>query len=234
MDLLFDFFTTLEKELQSDLIALRIKILDKINIIKRLYSLNIIPDFNRYELYTIVNEMKKLFTYIITQGNYSYLKKNYDILNKKLGGILHSMYTRSGYHILLRNIPMYGVPKEMKEREMVTSHHIYDTLVNVFGIDMISNVLQVNDTTYLVKVFKYDEQSKLITDSIHGKQIEDKIIQADVIEIKPLIIDDIDHDSSIDFLEKPKDELSDSWTLRMFKYACSVVNRVKGLALHIH
>ncbi len=234
MDLLLDFFTTLEQELQSDLIALRIKILDKINIIKRLYSLNIIPDFNRYELYTIVNEMRKLFTQIINQGNYSYLKKHYDVLNKKLGGILHSMYKRSGYHILLRNIPIYGVPKEMNEREMITSHHIYDTLVSVFGIDMISNVLQVNDTTYLVKVFKYDEQSKLIKDSIHGKQIEDKIIKADVIEIKPLIIDDIDHDSSIDCLETPKDELSDSWTLRMFKYACSFVNRVKGLALNIH
>lgn len=231
MDLLFDFFTILENEFNNDIFALRNKIINKINIIKKLYSLYIVPDFNRNDLIKLVNELRRVFSNIVNQQNYDYVKKHYDALNKKLGGIVHNMYTRSGYHILLRNLPKFGKPIEMNESEVITSHHIYDTLINVFGNEIISNVLQVDDTTYLVKVFKYDDQAKYITEKIDGKQIEDKIIFANIIEQKKIDMNGIDEGD--DVLEN-NDVLSESWTLRMCKYACSIVNRVKGLGLRIY
>ena len=231
METLLDFFIILENEFNNDIFSLRNKIINKINIIKKLYSLYIVPDFSRNDLLKLVNELKHVFTNIVNQQSYDYVKKHYDALNKKLGGIVHNMYTRSGYHILLRNLPKFGKPIEINERETITSHHIYDTLINVFGNDIISNVLQVDDTTYLVKVFRYDDQAKLITGKIDGKQIEDNIILANTIEQKKIDMNDIDEGD--DVVEK-NDVLSDSWSLRMCKYAFSIVNKVKGLALRIY
>lgn len=231
MDLLFDFFTLLENEFNHDIFALKTKIINKINIIKRLHSLYIVPDFTRNDLINLVKELKRLFENIVNQSNIISLKKHYDIMNKRLGGLLHNMYIRSGYHILMRNIPHYGKPIEMIEKEIVTSHHIYETLVNIFGDGYISNVLQVDDTTYLVRVFSYDEQAKLITDKIDLKQIEDKIIHANIIEQKKYDLDDIDNDDNIQIKQ---DLLSDSWSQRMFKYASSFVNQIRGLSLRMY
>lgn len=231
MDLLFDFFTTLENEFNNDIFSLKTKIINKINIIKRLYSMYIVPDFTTNDMIHLVKELKRLFENSINQSNMLSIKKYYDIMNKRLGGVLHNMYSRSGYHILLRNIPKIGKPKDLDEKELITSQHIYETLVNVFGDGYISNVLQVDDTTYLVKVFTYDEQAKFITDRIDSKQIEDKIIKATIIEKKKSDLDSIDIDDNIHIKE---DSLSDSWSQRMFKYACSFVNKVKGLALSIY
>jgi len=230
MDLLFDFFTTLEDEFNSDIFSLKTKILNKINIIKRLHSLYIMPDFTKNDLMELVKELKKLLMNVLNVSNMVVIKKQYDIMNKRLGGVLHNMYSRSGYHILMRNIPRFGRPKDVEEKEVITSQHIYDTLVSVFGEGYISNVLQVDDTTYLIKVFFYEEQARYIIEKIDNKQIEDKIINVDIIEQKKYDLDTIDTDDNINI----KDSLSDSWSQRMFKYACSFVNQVKGLALRIY
>ena len=190
-------FINLLNEIESNItndpiVKMQMKIVKKIEIIKLCY-------FNNFKVASkLFNDLDKYATLLKTvKVSYNPLKlfkftesvnKNYTILNKILGDIVHNIYAQSEYNLILTNVPeTQKLESKMDDIdgddgdgvecdvEFITSQHIYDTMCAFTNDENVIKVLQITSNTYLIKVKDVTVATHLI-DTLHGNFIHNNVI----------------------------------------------------------
>jgi len=179
------------------------KITTNINIIKNIYTNNIICNENKIK--KIFSSLKTL-QLIENKNNYlTYYRK----IRKELGRIINDMYRYSGYHVLMSNIPVKAIPiannkiDDIDNLETVNSEVMFDTIEHFIGSSSVKTIFQVSPNIYLVKMKGVNDIIKLCN-LLDKMQISQNIIKVELIEgdddenivepvvvVKPVVVSEV-------------------------------------------
>jgi hypothetical protein len=192
---LFDIFNDINITIINNNLAMKDKIIKRINIIKKLVNTNInVLNYTNVKKDNLFNILKSL--------NYKLMsvKKNHSKLNVKLntilGLIIHNAYLSSEYQVLLSNIPNSAKQIVDNKINIIDIESIYDTIEHYIGKNRVIKVIQIDNDKYLIK-FKDINDAEKLCNLINNMMIEPNIITAKI--IKNDKIEDIDIDIEIEY-----------------------------------
>jgi len=195
---LLDFFNDINNNFinnnDNNNICIKKKICKKIDVIKSLEQSNI--DVLNYD----ADKKSNLFNYLhsINQKmmmiNNKHNKLNNNI-NNILGKIIHNAYLKSGFHVLISNMPEIATQIANNKINIVDEETIYDTIEYYSGENSVLEVIKIDSNKYLAK-FKYMNDARLFSSLIHKMQVETNIIKVEMLEYIETIFNTEDEDEN--------------------------------------